>query len=152
MTQALRLRIRPCGAEDEPLWLALRVALWPRTAVSEHRDEVRRWLADPRRHGQFLALDADMGLGFAEVSLRSEYVNGTESSPVGFLEGVYVVPAARRSGIARDLVASCEAWARERGCSEFASDAELDNLTSQRMHRALGFEETERIVCFRKLL
>jgi aminoglycoside 6'-N-acetyltransferase I len=33
-----------------------------------------------------------------------------------------------------------------------ASDTPLDNLASQRMHRQLGFEETERIVCYRQML
>ena len=144
--------IRPCSAADEAVWLSLRTALWPQTDTSEHREETRRWLADSLRYGQFLAVDGDAALGFAEVSLRSEYVNGTRSSPVGFLEGLYVVPAARRSGIARELVAACEDWARARGCSEFASDTGLDNLTSQQMHRALGFLETERVVCFSKTI
>ena len=44
------------------------------------------------------------------------------------------------------------AWAQAQGCDELASDALLDNETSQAMHRALGFEETERVVFFRKLI
>jgi aminoglycoside 6'-N-acetyltransferase I len=43
-------------------------------------------------------------------------------------------------------------WARARGCRELASDALLDNEASQRAHRALGFEETERVVYFSKKL
>jgi len=50
-----------------------------------------------------------------------------------------------------DAKASAQ-WARERGCSELASDALLDNAASRAMHRALGFEETERAVFFRKSL
>jgi aminoglycoside 6'-N-acetyltransferase I len=79
-------------------------------------------------------------------------VNGTESSPVAFLEGLYVAPAFRRQGIAALLVDQAQQWARERGCTELASDALLDNSASQEMHKALGFTETERVVYFRKPL
>ena len=145
-------RIRPGTADDESSWLALRAALWPDTAELDHRLEMQRWLAEPHRYGQFIAFDADSPVGFAEVALRFEHVNGTDSSPVGFLEGIYVVPAARRRGIARELVAACETWARARGCREFASDADSGNAASHLMHRALGFDETERVVCFCKRL
>ena len=79
-------------------------------------------------------------------------MNGCETSPVGFLEGIYVDPAQRRQGMARALNAAAEQWARACGCSEFASDALLDNIDSHRMHAALGFAETERVVMFRKVL
>ena len=79
-------------------------------------------------------------------------MNGAQSSPVGFLEGLYVVPRARRNGVARALVAEVGRWARDFGCSELASDAALANAASHAVHRALGFEETERVVFFRKQL
>jgi aminoglycoside 6'-N-acetyltransferase I len=82
--------------------------------------------------------------------VRNDFVNGTRSSPVAFLEGIYVVPQERRRGVARSLIAAAEDWARVRGCVEFASDASLQNRLSQAMHQALGFEETERVVYFRK--
>jgi aminoglycoside 6'-N-acetyltransferase I len=88
--------------------------------------------------------------GFAEAAIRTDYVNGAQSSPVGFLEGLYVVPHGRRNGVARLLVAAVTRWAAECGCSELASDAALANTASQALHRALGFEETERVVYFRK--
>jgi aminoglycoside 6'-N-acetyltransferase I len=79
-------------------------------------------------------------------------VNGCRTSPVGFLEGLFVVPAFRRRGVARNLCRHAEDWAASLGCSEFASDIVLGNETSQRAHEALGFEETERVVYYRKLL
>ena len=91
-------------------------------------------------------------IGFIEGSIRSDYVNGTESSPVGFVEGVYVVPAMRRHGVARRLFEAIGDWAKARGCRELASDALLENEASQRAHRALGFKETERVVYFSKKL
>ena len=82
----------------------------------------------------------------------SDYVNGTLSSPVAFLEGLYVVPEARQKGVARALVTAVERWALKLGCREFASDASIENLLSQTVHRALGFRETERVVFFRRPL
>lgn len=43
-------------------------------------------------------------------------------------------------------------WARSKGMSELGSDASLDNTTSHAMHAALGFDETQRVVYFRKAL
>ncbi len=88
-------------------------------------------------------------VGFAEVSRRA-YAEGCETSPVGFLEGWYVVPERRRQGVGRSLVAAAEAWAWALGCREFASDAVAENTQSTTAHRALGFEEVVVIRCFRK--
>jgi aminoglycoside 6'-N-acetyltransferase I len=79
-------------------------------------------------------------------------VNGTSSSPVAFLEGIYVVPQARGRGVAKALVAHAERWAISAGCREFASDALLENTGSHAMHAALGFKESERVVFFKKAL
>ncbi len=77
-----------------------------------------------------------------------DYVEGTKTCPVAYLEGIFVTAAERRKGIARKLLLACESWARKRGCTEFASDCELSNLTSQAFHQAVGFEEANRIVAF----
>ena len=140
----------PSGGSDRA-WLALRSALWPDASETEHLTGMLDAIA--RRHYVRLAVSADGSvLGFVEASKRTDYVNGTSSSPVAFLEGLYVVPAARRNGIARTLVGSVATWASREGCSEFASDALLQNATAHLVHRALGFEETERVVYFRKAL
>jgi aminoglycoside 6'-N-acetyltransferase I len=110
-------------------------------------------LADAERFVAFLASDpSGEPAGFTEAALRSDYVNGCTTSPVVFLEGLYVVPGRRREGIARALIAAVETWARERGYEELASDALIDNVESHDLHRAVGFSETERVVYFRKNL
>ena len=110
------------------------------------------FLAQPQRYVQFVAYDAGKAVGLAEAAVRTDYVNGTETSPVAFLEGLYVVPDARGKGIGRSLVEAVARWGKERGCTELASDAALENAASHAMHRALGFEETERVVFFRRRL
>jgi aminoglycoside 6'-N-acetyltransferase I len=133
----------------DPGWLRLRIELWPDTSPSEHLDQMASFLAQPERYVQFLSRNEEReAVGFVEASLRSDYVNGTESSPVAFLEGLYVVPKARGAGVARSLVAAVAEWARSKGCSELASDTPLENTLSQAVHARLGFMETERVVYF----
>lgn len=128
------------------------MALWP-AERDEHLPEMQELCAQPGRYAQFIACTASgIPQGLVEVALRTDYVNGTDSSPVGFLEGLYVDPAFRQQGIARLLVKTAEQWVCEQGCTEMASDALLDNTDSHAMHQALGFEETERVVYFRKPL
>lgn len=86
--------------------------------------------------------------GFAQCQLWHDYVEGTETSPVSYLEGIYVREAERGKGIARKLLKVCEDWAREQDCTEFASDCELTNVESQRFHQTVGFEEANRIVAY----
>jgi aminoglycoside 6'-N-acetyltransferase I len=138
--------ITAAGLED---WVGLRRALWP-WPEAEHRAEVRAALENPDAMAFLARDDSGAAIGFAEATLRRDYVNGCTTSPVGFLEGIYVREDRRRQGVARALCRAVEDWTRTRGCSELASDAFLDNSTSHRMHAALGFSETERVVYFRK--
>ena len=133
--------------------MILRQDLWPDTSEQEHRVEAQAQIEHPDQTTAYLAVTSDgVAAGFAEAALRHDYVNGCTTSPVAFLEGIYVRPEHRNRGVARLLVQAVENWATELGCSEFASDTELHNSGSQRMHVALGFDETERVVFFRKRL
>ena len=147
----MRFTICPCDHADDAGWLSMRRALFPHHDETFLRAEMERFVARPERYAQFLAIDQEgVTVGLAEVSLRADHVPGKRSTPVAFLEAVYVAPDARRQGLARALVNHARAWGRTQGCSEFASDALLDNAASHALHRALGFEETTRIVCFRQ--
>lgn len=130
----------------------MRLALWPDERDVVGHAAMQAWLDDAGK-ATLLALDAEgRAIGFSELCLRHDYVNGTETSPVGFLEGWYVAPQWRARGVGRALVAAGEDWARRQGCREFASDALLANDGSHAAHLACGFEETERVVYFRKRL
>ncbi|MES2128172.1 MAG: aminoglycoside 6'-N-acetyltransferase [Pseudomonadota bacterium] len=145
--------IEACTTLNQSDWIALRAALWPECPRAEHEAETSSIVAAPTSLAAFLARDhRGNPIGLVEAAVRTDYVNGTMSSPVAFLEGVYVVPESRRAGIARSLISSVEQWALVVGCHEFASDALLANAESHAMHQALGFEETERVVFFRKVL
>lgn len=144
------MKIKPLGSTDDPDWLALRSRLWPGSVAPDDRQAMATNLA----RGQFLVRLAyaptGAAVGLVEASKRVDYVNGTSTSPVVFVEGLYVEPAARHEGVARALVAEVEKWAREQRCSELASDTALWNAAAQAVHHALGFEETERVVYFRR--
>jgi len=146
------IAVAPATAADAGEWARLRQALWPHAPSDEHQRDIAEALSHPRRTPAFIARIDGAAAGFAEASLRSDYVNGCETSPVGFLEGIYVVPEHRRAGVASSLVRAVETWARAAGCTELASDADIANRDSQALHGALGFSETERVVYFRKLL
>lgn len=109
-------------------------------------------LVDSGEGAVFLLSAEHVPVGFAQVQLRRDYVEGTRSSPVGYLEGIFICPEHRGRGYARALLDACEQWAREQGCTEFASDCELHNSASLAFHLRTGFTEANRIVCFTKRL
>lgn len=126
---------------------ALACELWPEHSPEEMAKEFEEMLSADDA-AVFLYFTNGKPAGFAQCQLRHDYVEGTETSPVGYLEGVYVKETDRRQGIARELISACMNWAKEQGCTEFASDCELTNTESQAFHRAVGFEEANRIVAY----
>lgn len=127
----------------------LTALLWPGADACELQKEFGKISMDGNR-AAFLCLESGKGIGFAEFSLRRDYVEGTDTRPVGYLEGIYVREQYRKRGIAGNLVRLGEAWAREMGCRQMASDCELPNEASREFHLRCGFSEANRIVCFVK--
>jgi putative acetyltransferase len=152
--------VRPVHKSDRAEWLRMRVALWPDGGEGEHASEIAEfldfgsfsWAKSLLALGAFVATRSAGGLcGFAEVSVRP-FVEDCPGRPPGYLEGWYVDPDVRRRGIGAKLVAAAETWAAAQGCEEMASDAHLGNAASHAAHRALGFNETSRLVHFHKRL
>ena len=136
---------------DVPAIAEMAGCIWHSCSKEELIAEFHTMLPNPEQ-GLFLAVSDDTPIGFAQCGLRHDYVEGTSSSPVGYLEGIYVRPEYRGMGCARLLLAECEKWAKDRGCPEFASDCELDNTDSLGFHLNVGFSEANRIICFVKKL
>ena len=128
----------------------MRRSLWP-TSSSDHEFEIAAFFGVGIRgiDAVFVAeLDGKL-IGFAELSIRP-WAEGCRSSNVAYLEGWYVDRDDRRAGVGALLICEAERWARSRGCSEFASDAEADNADSREAHAGVGFEEVGLVRCFRK--
>jgi aminoglycoside 6'-N-acetyltransferase I len=144
--------IRPLEERDLAEWLRLRKSLWDQTVEDDHKTEMVEIIEHP--DSQFVAV-ADTGngrlAGFLEASIRS-HVEDCDTENVGYLEGWFVDTDHRRQGIGARLVAVAEDWAREHGCTEMASDAEVGNTVSQQAHARLGYIETSRLVHLRKEL
>ena len=143
--------IRQMQASDIDGLVDLALALWPDHSREEMAGEMASLLA-AEDAAVFGWQEGGRWGAFAQCQLRRDYVEGCETSPVGYLEGIFVREPLRGKGVARALLSQCQAWAREKGCREFASDCELSNEDSLRFHLATGFQEAGRIICFVKRL
>lgn len=147
----MKIRIRTATEHDADGWSRLRAESWPEKTLTWHRREVEAWWAAPR--GVVVLAEAQEGVvGFAEVSLRREYVEGVEGTPVPYLEGWYVIRSRRGQGIGRALLRYVEHWAAGQGYRELASDAEVGNALAVYLHGRVGFREAGRSVHFVKVL
>lgn len=143
--------VRKAGKNELETLANLAVLMWSSHSVHELFQEFSEMIM--KGNAQFfLKLENDMPVGFAQCQLRYDYVEGTKTTPVGYLEGIFVKEEYRNKGYAKQLLAECEAWAKENGCQEFASDCEVDNISSFHFHKAMNFTEANRIICFTKAL
>ena len=143
--------IRRADMNDLPVLTELALELWPDNGA----DTMYYDLGAIMVAGEsvfFLAYRENVAVGFAQCQLRHDYVEGTSTSPVGYLEGIYVRQAERQLGFAGQLLKACEDWARSEGCMEFASDCQINHTDSLNFHLKLGFKEMNRIICFAKQL
>lgn len=129
----------------------LAVLMWDNHSVNELADDFSEILSTGKAQF-FLKYETDIPVGFAQCQLRYDYVEGTETSPVGYLEGIFIKKEYRNKGYAKELLEECERWAKSMGCQEFASDCEADNSDSFHFHKAVSFTEANRIICFTKKL
>jgi aminoglycoside 6'-N-acetyltransferase I len=143
--------VRPIGESDLEEWFRLRCILWDETPEAEHRSEMLDILDHYETQQVFVAENDGRLVGFLEASIRP-FVEDCYSDRVGYLEGWYVEQPFRRKGIGAELVRAAEKWAKINGCAEMASDAELGNTISAEAHTKLGYEETSRLIHFRKEL
>ena len=141
--------IKVAVKNDARVLAALAIQMWNDNTVLDLEKEFEE-IIESDKATCFIKYIDNMAIGFAQCQLRTDYVEGTETSPVGYLEGIFICEAYRKKGYARELLSVCERWAKEQNCSEFASDCELDNTASLRFHLAMGFEEVNRIICFKK--
>lgn len=127
------------------------IQMWSNSSIAELEADFSKIISSKAAVCFIKYLD-DVPIGFAQCGLRNDYVEGTDSSPVGYLEGVFIKEQHRNKGYAKELLSACEKWAKDMDCSEFASDCELTNINSLKFHLSMGFDEVNRIICFRKCI
>ena len=144
--------IREINEDDIAVWSDMRSDLWPDTQDG-HIKEIREYFAGSSIDIVVTyVVEADhQVIGFIELNVRN-FAEGSRCSKIPYVEGWYVKPEYRGKGYGASLMRMAEQWALSLGYSELASDTELENTLSIAMHKHLGFDETERVVCFLKKL
>jgi aminoglycoside 6'-N-acetyltransferase I len=145
--------IRPVADADRASWARMRDALWPLPA-NPHAGAIDRFLSGTAREPLAVLMafdDQKNAIGLIELSIRA-YAEGCATDRVAFVEGWFVEPNGRGIGVGAALIGAAERWAREQGCTELASDAEVENLSSAAAQLAVGFVETGIVRCFKKSL
>jgi len=139
--------------EDFNEWLGMGFVLWPhyKNKKNELKQEFNDILESPKETA-FLCKDDKKLIAFINLSIRFDYVAGSTTNPVGYIEGIYVDPKHRKQGLAKELIKIAEQWSLKKGCKELASDAELENIDSQKFHKNLKFKEVNRTVSFIKTI
>ena len=130
--------------KDLDIWGDMCEALYPDVTSEEMLQDYAKGRF-PDEYCYFI--DSEL-VGFISLSKRFDYVEGTDSSPVGYVEGIYVKGEYRNKGIARALIEFAKTWSKERGCMQIASDCELWNVDSLAFHTSVGFKEANRVICF----
>ena len=143
--------VKKAKKDDITVIAELAVQMWDVDTIQELIDDIFDNMAKEDAQYFIKYVDSEP-VGFAECQLRYDYVEGTDSSPVGYLEGIFVKEEFRHRGFAKEILTECEKWTKEKGCTECASDCELDNEDSWHFHMAMGFIEAGRIICFKKEL
>ncbi len=143
--------IKRATQKDAPILAKLAIQMWKDNTLSGLESEFSDIISSENA-ACFIKYVEDEPVGFAQCQLRHDYVEGTETSPVGYLEGIFIQEKFRHMGFAKELLQKCEKWASGKNCSEFASDCELNNIDSLKFHLAMGFDEVNRIICFKKNL
>jgi aminoglycoside 6'-N-acetyltransferase I len=153
----MRHVVRRARIEDRDQLAQLCALLWPKGSLEEHRTGMDALLS-AGRYGTMpaavFAAELENGTlgGFLEVGLRSHADGCDPQSPVAFVEGWFVREELRGHGVGGELMRAAGEWARGQRCREMASDALIGNQGSIDAHAAMGFEEVDRCVHFRKAI
>jgi aminoglycoside 6'-N-acetyltransferase I len=143
--------IKPMTRSHLEAWVDMGHELWPDETKADLKKEFEKILKAPKETA-FIFLDGSQPIGFVTVCMRVDYVEGSNSSPVGYLEGLFVEKEYRKAGIGKLLVDAAEDWARKKGASEMGSDTDAVNKVSQKFHKAVGYQTTGPLVHFIKKL
>ena len=141
--------IRQATKNDFEQWLRMRKLLYPESSQNELMSEIKKIFYDKTIVGEldyivFVYEKNKLMLGgFIETSLKQK-VSKCKSSPVGYIESLYVDTDVRRNGIACKLVSESEKWIIRKKCTEFAVDTDPNEKGSIDFYLSCGFAEVRR--------
>ena len=93
---------------------ALAIRMWEDNTLEGLTEEFEEMLSSQEAAVYLLYAD-NQPVAFAQCQLRHDYVEGTETSPVGYLEGIYVDDTCRGRGYAKMLLCACEDLGQRHG-------------------------------------
>lgn len=125
------------------------ILMWPECDFYEEKHIWKQLMGDGNNYIELTKIK-DSYVGFIHLSIRHEYVEGSEFEITAYLEAIYIKPEYRKNGIANQLLIRAEKWAKSKGLKQIASDTEITNWISQIFHQRAGFLEANRIVCYVK--
>jgi len=130
-------------------WRKMSLELFPGYAMDDLERDLFQVIASDNQE-TFFAKGKEGIIGFINISIRHDYVEGSNSSPVGYLEAIFIKPEYRKHGVARKLVALGERWVLEKGCTQMGSDTWASNGHARKFHLGLGFKEEDTLVHYIK--
>ena len=145
------MRIIEITRERFPEWRRMRHELYGELSAQFHEAEMEL-IFSSKEATCFIGLrESGAAVAMLEVLLRN-FVDGCLGGPVGYIEGIYVTPLERKQGYAGELIEFATSWFRSKGCRDMAADAELANLIAQDFLTRAGFDETYRVVEYKRSL
>ncbi|MEM7382597.1 MAG: aminoglycoside 6'-N-acetyltransferase, partial [Bacteroidota bacterium] len=126
-------------------WFKMLSELFKDTSAEEIRKSLDQTIQSEKEE-VFFAVENEKAVGFITVTLRTDYVEGCTTSPVGYIESVFVQAPFRKGGVAKRLFSLAEAWAKAKGCSEMGSDTWVWNKDAVAFHLKLGFKEEDTLI------
>ena len=105
--------VRSASKNDLKIVADLAVLMWGDNSVDELADEFSERISKGDAQ-LFLKYEDDIPVGFVQCQLRYDYVEGTKTTPVGYLEGIFILEKYRNRGYAKELLKKCEMWAKDK--------------------------------------
>ena len=144
------MQFKPASKKDITALVEMGLLLWPKESKAGLEKEFSKYLKQ-KNQKIIICFDKKEYAGFIHTSIRKEYVEGAKTSPVGYIEGIFVYEKYRKKGIAKELVKLGEIWAKGKGCKEMGSDTETENKKSIAFHTSLGFSSEEVVIFIKKI-
>ena len=142
------MKLLPIKENQFALWKEMREDVYGSLEDEFHEKEMKQIFSSDDWFCYFLENENGQITGFAELSSRN-IVDGCLSSPVAYLEGLYLKKEYRGMGQGREAMNAIKNWCKNKGFTELGMDTELANINAQKFFKAMGLQETYRIVQFR---